>query len=260
MPNAGPTRNGLIGLIRVGSHPAIGGHFTRSCIASHFTCGPGGGAHAAALPFLAANRHYRWRLHLDIRRYFPSISHPILEHLLAPATEHPDLGQLIRQILDSGDSVYRSNAARQVLPADALPLPPRTGLPLGSYFSQWSGGWYLNGLDHYVKRELKLPGYLRYMDDFVLFDHDRQRLSDAQPAIRDWLARERALSLNPRHRQIEPSHHPAVFVGWRISRAGLAPSRRLRRRLRARLAAAARQGPAALQRTLSAYRGLLWIP
>ena len=42
---------------------------------------------------------------------------------------------------------------------------------------------FLDGLDHFVKRELKIPGYERYMDDFVLFDNDKARLLDARAAI-----------------------------------------------------------------------------
>jgi hypothetical protein len=42
-----------------------------------------------------------------------------------------------------------------------------------------------------------------------------------------------------------------------VSHAGISPSRKLRRRMRRRLAAAAAQGPEALQRTLTSYRGLV---
>jgi hypothetical protein len=35
---------------------------------------------------------------------------------------------------------------------------------------------HLDGLDYLVKRELKIRGYLRYMDDFVLCSDDRSQL------------------------------------------------------------------------------------
>jgi hypothetical protein len=164
---------------------------------------------------------------------------------------------LIQRILRSGEGVYRSELARLALPPDLLPRPPRTGLPLGSWFSQWAGAFYLDGLDQRVKRELKLPGYLRYMDDFVLFGDDADALRAVRGEIADWLNRERALSLNPLHDRIEGAAEPAVFLGYRISRAGVGPSRRLRRRMRARIRAAANHGPEALRRTFVSYRGLL---
>jgi len=236
---------------------AIGPHFERRYIATHFTRGPGIGVHQAVLSFLAANRRLPYRLHLDIRRYFPSIRHDILEQLLFREIRDRRIRWLIRRILRSGEGVYRSNLARLTLPPELLPRPLRTGLPLGSWFSQWAGAFYLDGLDQLVARELKLPGYLRYMDDFVLFAEDAHTLRGARARIADWLERERALTLNPTHDRIEPAAAPAVFLGYRISRSGIGPSRRLRRRMRSRIRAAGLQGPGALRRTLVSYRGLL---
>jgi hypothetical protein len=48
-----------------------------------------------------------------------------------------------------------------------------------------------------------------------------------------------------------------VFLGYRVSRSGVAASRKLRRRMADRLRQAARQGPEALLRSLGAYRGLM---
>ncbi|WP_295426485.1 reverse transcriptase domain-containing protein [uncultured Thiodictyon sp.] len=165
---------------------AIGPHFERRYLATHFTRGPGTGVHQAILAFLAANRRFAFRLHLDIRRYFPSIDHETLERLLFRELRDRRVRWLIRQILRSGESVYRSELARVALGPGVLPLPPRTGLPLGSWFSQWAGAFYLDGLDQFVKRELKLPGYLRYMDDFVLFAESAERLTAARAAVADW--------------------------------------------------------------------------
>jgi hypothetical protein len=95
------------------------------------------------------------------------------------------------------------------------------------------------------------------LNDFVLFANDADTLRAARARIADWLARERALALNPAHNRIEHAAEPAVFLGYRISRGGIGPSRRLRRRLRARIRVAAAHGPEALRRTLVSYRGLL---
>lgn len=236
---------------------AIGPHFERRYIATHFTRGPGTGVHQAVLAFLATNRRFACRLHLDIRHYFPSIRHRLLERLLFHEIRDRRVRWLIQQILRSGESVYRSDLAALALPPAVLPLPPRTGLPLGSWFSQWAGAFFLDGLDQHVKRAMKLPSYLRYMDDFVLFADDPETLRAARGEIAAWLLDARALSLNPRHDRIEQASEPAVFLGYRISRAGIGPSRRLRRRMRGRIATAARKGPEALRRTLVSYRGLL---
>jgi len=98
------------------------------------------------------------------------------------------------------------------------------------------------------------------MDDFVLFADDKMQLLEARTEITAWLHEERALDLNPKHLAIESTHIPAVFLGYRVSRAGISPSRKLRRHLRSRLQVAASKGEEALFRTLQSYRGLLLFP
>ena len=228
-------------------------HFERRYIDTHFTRGAGTGVHQAVLKFLSANRRFAYRLHLDIRRYFPSVRHAILERLLFREIRDRRIRWLIQTILASGTSVYKSALAKRALGADLLPLPARTGLPLGSWFSQWAGAFYLDGLDHFAKRTLKPGAYLRYMDDFVLFDNSRERLYEYRSAIADWLNQQRALTLNPRHYHVKATQNPAVFLGYRVSPSGIGPSRKLRRRMQSRITAAAKKGPDALERTLISY-------
>ena len=132
-------------------------------------------------------------------------------------------------------------------------------MPIGSYVSQWSGALYLDGLDHFVKRELRVSGYLRYMDDCALFSDDPAALERCRDAIAAWLRVERGLCLNPRRLAVRPCSEAVLFVGMRIDRAGLSPGPKIRRRLRRRVRAAARKGPAALERTLRSYRGLFLL-
>jgi RNA-directed DNA polymerase len=235
----------------------IGPTYARGFLHECFTRGPGTGMHAAVLAYLRLLRRHGWRCQLDIAHYFPSIELARLEALLFRRLHDPRTRQLLTRLLDAGAAVYRTAPARALFGA---PRPGRHGLALGSYLSQWCGNLFLDGLDHYVKRELKLPGYLRYMDDFALFDDDPARLAAARAAIGDWLAAERGLALKPRGDQVRPRREPATFLGYRISSAGITPGRKLRRRFRARVQLAARQGPAALERCLLSYRGLLRFP
>jgi hypothetical protein len=166
--------------------------------------------------------------------------------------------ELLRLTITSGDQVYGSQLAATTL-GERCPSAGQ-GLPLGSWFSQWCGNFYLDSLDHFVKRTLKIPGYQRYMDDFVLFADDKTQLIEARTVIAAWLHKARALDLNPKHLAIEPTHIPAVFLGYRVSRAGISPSRKLRRHLRSRLRVGASRGEEALFRTLQSYRAILLFP
>ena len=236
----------------------IGPYYERRFIEHSYTAASGRGPHRAVIRHLGWMRQYRYRLCLDIRRYFATIHHPTLCRLLfrrlrgAPRTQ-----ALLQQLIETGGAVYRTSLASKVLELEHYPLGDHCGLSLGSYLSQWCGTFYLDGLDHFVKRELKIPGYQRYMDDVAMFSDDRAMLVEARSAIEQWLAEERRLELNRKRRQVIPNSAPGVFLGYRISRSGIAPSRKLRRAMPQRLRNAAERGYEPLVRSLKSYRGLL---
>lgn len=235
----------------------IGPSFERSFVATSFAVGHGRGAHRAALRYLTWMRRYRYRLSLDVRQYFPSIHQPTLLALFARRLRDADTLELIERLLAAGGAVYRTEAAEAALDLEVRPHPADRGLALGSYLSQWCGGMYLDGLDHFVLRELKIDAYQRYMDDFALFADDRDRLLAARDAIGAWLDQQRKLRLNPKRWHVVATTEPSVYLGYRFTRSGITPSRKLRRRFEQRILAAAEHGGDALRRTLVSYRGLL---
>ncbi|MEM7674834.1 MAG: RNA-directed DNA polymerase [Myxococcota bacterium] len=206
---------------------------------------------------LAQTRRFKYRLSLDIRRYFLSIHRPTLLDLLTRRLRDRWTIELIRALLEAGGRVYNTRLAVKVLGLDDDPLPPDAGLPIGAYLSQWSGGLYLDGLDHFAKRQLKVPAYARYQDDMVLFANDASFLTEARHAIVDWLAAERRLTLNRKRWEVSSTADSWVWLGYRISRGGLDASAKLRRRMATQLRQRARKGPDALARSLASYRGLL---
>lgn len=52
-------------------------------------------------------------------------------------------------------------------------------LPIGYYTSQWFSNFFLEGFDHFVKEELKIKYYVRYVDDMVLADTNKRKLRKA---------------------------------------------------------------------------------
>jgi hypothetical protein len=151
----------------------IGPTYQRAFVAQHYACLKRRGPQRAALAHLTLQRRTAYRLHLDVRAYFQSVRLDLLLELFAARLKDPQTLALIAQLLAHGARVYQQPLAHGKGPP--LPDQNRRGLPLGSYLSQWSGAMYLSALDHFVLRELKPAGYLRYMDDFVLFDHSTPR-------------------------------------------------------------------------------------
>ena len=81
-----------------------------------------------------------------------------------------------------------SNPQESILewfPGDDLftPLERKRGIPIGNLTSQFFANYYLNGLDHFVKQELRCKGYVRYMDDFILFGQEKQCMFEWKDAI-----------------------------------------------------------------------------
>jgi RNA-directed DNA polymerase len=237
----------------------IGATFTCRFIHDNYACLPGRGPQRAVLRYLDWTRRRRWRLSLDVRRYFPSVQHDILLELVFRQLRDRDARALLELLIRRGGDAYRTRLARQVRGGDGEPAAPGTGLPIGSSLSQWAANLYLDGLDHFVKRTLRVRSYLRYMDDMTLFADDAAELAAAGAAIAAWLHEQRRLALSTRPGAVVPAAAPSTYLGYRVSRAGLAPGRTLRRRMRGKLRAASRRGPCPLRQSLASYHALIGL-
>ena len=71
------------------------------------------------------------------------------------------------------------------------------GLPIGNLTSQFFANYYLSLLDHYVLEQLKPCGYVRYMDDFLLFDDSKEKLKTFLTQIENFCKNELILELKP---------------------------------------------------------------
>ncbi len=110
------------------------------------------------------------------------------------------------------------------------------GLPVGNLTSQFLANVYLDPLDHWIKERQRLRGYLRYMDDFVLFDDDPLALDAHRTEIEAFLADALRLKAKQRATCLNRTGHGLSFLGRRIFPNALRLSgegwRRNRRRLR----------------------------
>ncbi len=233
--------------------------YERSFIDHSYAVLSGRGTHRAVLRYLGWTRQYRYRLSLDIRRYFLSIHCETLLGLFAHHLRDTRTLALIADMLAAGSHVYRQPAAIHALKLDNDPVPAGCGLPLGGYLSHWSGGLYLDSLDRFIKRVLKIGGYLRYMDDVALFSDDRKQLESARVEIGHWLMEQRRLSLNPKGQQVRPTREPSTYLGHRVSRSGLTLGPKTKKRIRERMRAAAMGQISAseLERSLRSMQGLV---
>lgn len=59
---------------------------------------------------------------------------------------------------------------------DFISILISTGITIGAYFSQWFANTVLQELDWFIRQELKLPYYIRYMDNLTLFSNNKKYL------------------------------------------------------------------------------------
>jgi hypothetical protein len=114
------------------------------------------------------------------------------------------------------------------------------GLPIGTLTSQFWANCFLDPFDHFVKRELRCKGYLRFVDDFLLFADDRPTLWGWREAALGYLAHLR-LTIHERRAHPRPVTEGIPFLGFVVFPTHRRLKRRnvvnYRRRLRGLLAA-----------------------
>lgn len=212
--------------------------FLRRLVDGAFACRPGYGTHRAVLHLLALIRRHRFGLHLDVRSYFPSVDLGILRRLLGERIRDPRFLQVVDRVLAVGDKLYRRPDIRALAGLGAEWPPPGCGLPIGAYTSQvFAAHVYLDGLDHFVKRELKVPGYCRYVDDIFLFADCRADLRAWRRAVGEWLEQERRLRLKHPAARILSCRGSLDALGYRITRHGIEALPRVLARLCSRVQA-----------------------
>jgi len=199
--------------------------FERRFIHDSYACRRGKGTHRAMARAEEFVKRYGYVLKMDIRKFFPSIDHQILRGLLARPIADSRCLWLIDLILNSGAGVLDDEYEMTWFPGDDLlaALRPR-GLPIGNLTSQFWANVYLNELDQFVKRELKCPAYVRYVDDFLLFDDDKTSLHQWKAEIVDFL-RSLRLTAHAKKSVVFPARSGVEFVGFRL----FPTHRRLRR-------------------------------
>lgn len=182
-------------------------------IADSYACIDGKGIHAGSARTMEFVRRNAYCLKCDVSKFYPSVDHAVLMGIIRRKIKCPDTLWLIEGIVNS--------------------FPGGKNVPIGNFTSQWMGNLYLNELDHFVKGTLKVPDYIRYCDDFLLFHNDKAVLREAAKRVVEFTGDNLKLRLSKC--DLFPVSRGVDFLGYRHFRGYLLLRKRTAKRVAKRL-------------------------
>ncbi len=175
-------------------------YFFKRFIPTTFACLDGRGTHKAVEKVQEYMRKMKKKystyyiLKCDIKKYFYSIDKEILFSILKDRIQDKKILEFSKIILDDGNVI---------------------GIPIGNFTSQYFANIYLDKFDHFVKEELRVKKYVRYMDDFILFLRTKEEAKELLEKIKKFLHENLNLQLNSKSKYF-PNKLGIDFCGYRI--------------------------------------------
>jgi len=176
--------------------------FVPMFITTSYACLKDRGMHKACIYVQDTMKHCKriWNeyyiLKMDIAKYFDNIDKSILFKIINRKIKDRKLLWLIKEILYA--------------------QPREKGLEIGNYTSQMFANIYLNEVDQYIKHELKIKYYCRYLDDSIVIVQTKQETKEALARIQEFLHNNLKLELNQKT-QIFKSKQGVNFCGYKIN-------------------------------------------
>jgi len=190
--------------------PVLDNSLIDSNVATRYEKGSG---HAFKLFLKYTNRLFYEKkeiyvLKIDISKYFYNIDHYECIRMLKKKIKDEKTLKIIKDILDTTNEPYINKEIKYMVTKEirrvstlninekekqnkieqlnAIPLYYNgKGLPIGNMTSQILAVYYLNEIDHYIKEELKFKNYIRYMDDLIILDTDKEKLKTGYNKIKE---------------------------------------------------------------------------
>jgi retron-type reverse transcriptase len=174
--------------------------FEKPLVAHSYACRKGKGTHKAVHYAFARCKAAAWFLKLDVRTYFASIDHTLLKQQVLRLLKDEQTLLILFSIIDSFHTEWGK------------------GLPIGNLTSQYFANYYLSKLDHFILEQLRPQGYVRYMDDMVVWA-DKPRLMQMNHEIRTFLHEQLHLTL--KQELLGTTAQGLPFLGFLIKPKGI---------------------------------------
>lgn len=163
---------------------------------------------------LVGNKPEPWVLvKCDVAKFFFRIPFEVQMRELMRPIDDPQMEWFL-------DTALRGNGQAFGLPLDVVDVAlcdrvAGIGMPVGSLLSQTTANVVMNRTDQFMKRELHVPYYMRYMDDMIFLVPRKAEAHEILRALSEFLQSELGLNLNNKTAIMKPDAG-VEFVGKRI--------------------------------------------
>lgn len=188
--------------------------FEKSFINDTYANRKGKGVFAALRRAKYYSNKFDFVLKIDIKKYFPSIDHEILKSMICRKIECERTFKLICSVIDSSNK--QESVEHYFLGDNLFTIHERKkGLPLGNLTSQYFGNIYLGKLDHYAKEVLSIKGYIRYVDDILIYGNSLEVLEERLDKLEKCLSTLR-LKVHPLKIKYYTTQNGFEFLGHKV--------------------------------------------
>lgn len=164
---------------------------------------------------LVRNKSGEWYiLKMDITKFFFRVPLEVQLRELAKPIDDPEMMWFL-------ETAIKCDGRPFGLPVDAKDVTEcerimGIGMQVGSLISQMTANVVLTPLDHFIKRVLQVPYYIRYMDDMVCIVNGKSEAREVLKYVADYLDTNLGLQLNSKT-AIIPAERGVEFVGKKIT-------------------------------------------
>lgn len=151
----------------------------------------------------------------DVAKFFYRIDHEILMDICRKKIDDPRTVDLLGYYINNDAVPFGMPLDANQLTITEEQMLYDLGIPIGGGLSHMLGNMYLDPLDQFCKRVLGIKRYIRYMDDIIILDNDKERLKGYGRRMTQFL--EERLHLNFNNKTVlRPVRVGCEFVGFVI--------------------------------------------
>lgn len=151
----------------------------------------------------------------DVAKFFYRIDHEILMDICRKKIDDPRTVDLLGYYINNDAVPFGMPLDTNQLTITEEQMLYDLGIPIGGGLSHMLGNMYLDPLDQFCKRVLGIKRYIRYMDDIIILDNDKERLKEYSRRMTQFLEERLHLNFNNKT-ALRPVRVGCEFVGFVI--------------------------------------------